>query len=300
MIEPLTVLTNQTLDWSLIFGLLCAGILICGFYLWKSATPQLVEFDVETADSISLSRNNISFYKKTIWVGLAAVPSGLLVSVTAFITTDVVSAPFMWILPLALFLLTFVITFQKKPIIPHKRALQILAIVVAPLSIVLFIGTGNLVMTGLHLFVFFVSALVCHAELVKRRPGAENLTQFYLWMSFGGVLGGMATSLIAPNLFSNILEYPIFLVLVFFCRPGFWKQFAMLGKGKYWIFIPSAFIIPMSIIAPGLISTLASSPIFALVIIVTIISQYKFAALQTALIVFGISVLFAGGLIIVR
>lgn len=295
LIEPITTLSSQTFGWSVIFILLCAGVAICGFFLWQTTLTQTNAVGVEKTNAPNNTLKRISIGEKATWVALAAVPSGLLVSVTAFITTDLVSAPFLWIIPLALFLLTFVITFQKSPIIPHKRALQGLTFVVAPIAIVLFIGTGNLVMASLHLLVFFVCALVCHGELVKRRPPAEYLTHFYLWMSFGGVLGGLVASLVAPLIFSNVWEYPIFLALVFFCQPKFWRFYSTMSLRKIALFAPVAIVFGLAAISPDLISSAASSPVFVIGLLIAIISTFRFIPQQTALVVFGISIVVVGG-----
>ncbi len=134
------------------------------------------------------------------------------------ITTDVAAAPFLWVAPLALFLLTFVLTFQRVRSIRHRTVLTLHSAITAPMIVLLFIGWNHISMVAMHLAVFFVSAMVCHGELVARRPKARHLTEFYLYMSVGGVLGGLFASLIAPQIFNQVLEYPILLVLVFFCR----------------------------------------------------------------------------------
>ena len=155
-------------------------------------------------------------------MALAAVPSGLLVAVTAHISIDVAAVPLLWVLPLALYLLTFIIVFARRPIIPHW-----LAVDVQPLFIIGFIGVvvfepfKTIVgLIAVHLAVFFVCALVCHGELARRRPAARYLTGFYLWMSAGGMIGGIAAALMAPFAFNWVAEYPILIALAVLCRPG--------------------------------------------------------------------------------
>src|SRR6185295_12148409 len=125
--------------------------------------------------------------------------------VTAHIATDVASAPFLWIMPLALYLLTFVLTFTEKPLLPTKFFLAAQPITTALLALFL-LWTGktswSLSLAG-HLLAFFVAAMVCQGELYRRRPDANALTQFYLWMSLGGVLGGAFAALLAPQIFST-------------------------------------------------------------------------------------------------
>ena len=156
------------------------------------------------------------------WVALAAVPSGLLVAVTAHISTDVAAVPLLWVLPLALYLLTFVIVFARRPIIPHWLVVAVQPVFVIGLVAVLIFDPLKTILglVAVHLVVFFVNALMCHGELARTRPAPRYLTGFYLWMATGGVVGGIAAGLIAPYVFDWVAEYPILLALALLCRPG--------------------------------------------------------------------------------
>jgi hypothetical protein len=156
------------------------------------------------------------------WVALAAVPAGLLVAVTAHLSTDVGAAPLLWVLPLALYLLTFVVAFSRRPIIPHRLVVALQPpFVVALVAVIIFGLISNILwLLALHLAVFFVNALMCHGELARTRPPPRYLTAFYLWISAGGVIGGIATALIAPHVFNSVAEYPILIALAVLCRPG--------------------------------------------------------------------------------
>jgi len=217
VVEPLLPLTIQASAWAWGFALLLAGIAGCaGLAIGAGRT------DIPAAQN-TLAAEPISNAQRLAWVGLAFVPSGLLVAVTAHISTDVAAAPLLWVVPLALFLLTFVIVFQRRPVLPHRWMLNLqLLLAFGLLMVSLFqpaIGWGS--MLALHLGLFFATAMVAHGELVKRRPDAARLTEFYLWMSFGGVLGGLFSGLLAPVLFNSILEYPMLLIAGLLCRPGF-------------------------------------------------------------------------------
>ena len=156
------------------------------------------------------------------WIGLALVPSALLTAFTTHVTTDVASAPLLWVLPLSLYLLTFVLVFRDKPLIPRTALLYLHLVAVAIALLALsqtkhetwFLGAA----TGVA--VFFTSAMVAHRTLYEARPAARYLTEFYLWMSFGGALGGLSAALIAPRIFSEVFEYPLLLALSMACRPG--------------------------------------------------------------------------------
>ena len=129
------------------------------------------------------------------WVFLAAVPSGLLVAVTAHISTDVAAVPLLWVVPLALYLLTFVIVFSRQPIIPHWLVVEIQPVfMIGLVAAIVFEPVLRFNIVGLmaiHIGVFFVLTLMCHGELARRRPPARYLTSFYMWMSFGGMVGGI-------------------------------------------------------------------------------------------------------------
>jgi hypothetical protein len=214
-IEPFVRLGDQAWFWSVGFGLLIALVAACGALLWRSQT--LAPDTARERETSAPPR----WRDAAIWAALAAVPSGLLVAVTAHISTDVAAVPLLWVLPLALYLLTFVIVFARRPLIPHwlvvaVQPLGIIALVVA----IIFDPLKSIVgLVALHVSVFFINALMCHGELARRRPPAQYLTSFYLWMSAGGVIGGIAAGLIAPHVFNWVAEYPILIALAVLCRP---------------------------------------------------------------------------------
>ncbi|MBX9873450.1 MAG: hypothetical protein K2X84_01245, partial [Beijerinckiaceae bacterium] len=217
LVEPVLTLSLQSHAWSWGFGLLlaaiaaCAGLAIGGGENGVAATRELA------APAAVTGRQKLG------WVALAFVPSGLLVAVTAHLSTDVASVPLLWVVPLALFLLTFVIVFQRRPVLRHGWMLTAQLVFVAALTLkMLFqpgIGWGGEL--ALHLGLFFTTAMVAHGELARRRPDAANLTGFYLWMSLGGVLGGLFCGLLAPLLFNSVVEYPILIIAGVLCRPAF-------------------------------------------------------------------------------
>ena len=154
------------------------------------------------------------------WAVCAAVPSSLLLGVTTYITTDVASMPLLWVLPLALYLLTFVFVFARRQFFSARLLSRALPIGALALAYQMCAGLSEpawLVM-GLHLVVFFIAAMVCHARLAADRPEPEHLTEFYLWMSLGGVLGGLFNTLLAPVLFNSVVEYPLALVAACWLR----------------------------------------------------------------------------------
>ena len=150
------------------------------------------------------------------WIALAFVPSSLMLGVTFYMTTDIASIPLFWVIPLSLYLLTFIIAFMRTP--PWMRVvLGNMAPVVTLLLLFVIITKQSLdspfLLISLHLLAFFLMALMCHSELAHDRPPSEFLTNFFLWISVGGVLGGIFNALIAPILFPYAYEYPIALCL---------------------------------------------------------------------------------------
>ena len=125
---------------------------------------------------------------------LAAIPSALVIAVTAYISTDLAAAPFLWVVPLALYLLTFVAVFRERPWIEHAIVQRLLPYAVAPLAISAFAGDTVFwfVIISLNLLVFVLIALCCHGEAYHTRPHRGRLTEFYLWISFGGALGAFS------------------------------------------------------------------------------------------------------------
>ena len=212
-IEPTLGVAAQSRLWSGGFLALALAVLALGLLAARLA-PAAV-------DRAPTPTRPIAGARRARWVFLAFVPSALLVALTAHVSTDVAAAPFLWVLPLSLFLLTFVIVFQRRPLVPHATALAaqplLLAAVVAVTALPILPLPARI---GIELLAFFVAALVAHGELAADRPEPENLTAFYLWMSLGGVLGGIFAGLLAPQIFSTIAEYPILLVATVATRPG--------------------------------------------------------------------------------
>jgi hypothetical protein len=163
------------------------------------------------------------------WIGLALVPAALLTAFTTHVTTDIASAPLLWVLPLSLYLLTFVLVFRERPLVPRPLLLaaHLIALAVALLAISQTKHETWFLAAATGVAVFFTSAMVAHRTLYEARPAARYLTEFYLWMSFGGALGGLAAALVAPRIFSEVFEYPLLLALSMACRPGVFAPAAL-------------------------------------------------------------------------
>ena len=156
-----------------------------------------------------------SMPRKLKWIALAFVPSSLMLGVTFHMTTDIASIPLLWVGPLALYLLTFIIAFGRVPdwfrvVIGNLAPVMILLLVFVMISGV---NPGVGITLLLHMLTFFATALMCHYELARDRPSPTYLTEFFLLMSVGGVLGGVFNSLLAPLVFRHAFEYPIVLII---------------------------------------------------------------------------------------
>jgi hypothetical protein len=214
VLEPLSTLSQQTRSWAVLFIALIVLIGWCGWLMLRAPRTE--------AATVAASSAPPGWRDAARWIVLAAVPSALLISVTAHISTDIAAAPFMWVIPLALYLLTFVIVFSNRPILPHNWMVAVEPVFIVALAalIVLDIRQYVLGLLALNVVAFFVITMVCHGELSRSRPPAQYLTAFYMWMSAGGVIGGIFAGLIAPNVFSWVLEYPLLVVFAILCRPG--------------------------------------------------------------------------------
>jgi hypothetical protein len=244
LLEPIFTLRTQNLLWTFGYGLLILLIGSCGFLLLRSPANAVIEAGAEAADAPAPT-----WPLRLRWIFLAAVPSGLLIAVTAHISTDVAAAPLLWVLPLSLYLLTWVLVFQSRPLLPHKWMLMLQPAAIAGVIVLLAVGgEQNLLLTlGGHQVCFFIIAMACHGELARTRPASRYLTGFYVALSFGGMIGGLFAGLIAPYTFSWIAEYPILLALAVLCRPPAGDMPPRWGRW-YW---PLLAIVAIALIAPS-------------------------------------------------
>lgn len=148
------------------------------------------------------------------WIVYALVPSSLMLSATAYVSSEIATVPLLWVLPLAIYLGTFILAFARRPVISHALARRLLPIALVPAIMVIATGATSpvVLLIAAHFFALFVVALVCHGELAATRPAEEHLTEFYFWVSLGGVIGGVCNALLAPLLFKGILEYHLGLI----------------------------------------------------------------------------------------
>jgi hypothetical protein len=213
VIEPLATLPEQASLWqySYFFLILCVGA--CGILATKGRkNTQPHSHHIDRTASTRLTKGQIVY-----WLILAFLPSSLMLGVTTYLTTDIASVPLLWILPLSIYIGTFVLVFARKPIFSTNLSTTLFEIGLIAFCMYMIFASAQmmspLIVMALHLCVFFCAALFCHTALATSRPSPEHLTAFYLTMSAGGALGGILNAIVAPQLFIVPLEYPLILVL---------------------------------------------------------------------------------------
>jgi len=216
LIEPWLPLAAQSRLWNWSYLVLAVLIAACGsaFLSARMALPAL-----DATEASALSRPSIGWRERARWIALAAIPSSLLLGVTTEITTDIAAAPLLWVVPLSLYLLTFVIVFARRPWLRHQWLMPAFPYALAFVAVSPVLSLSAAITLPAHLGLFFLAAMICHGELARRRPEPRSLTDFYLCMSIGGVIGGCFCAILAPAIFSGVYEYPIALALTCLMLP---------------------------------------------------------------------------------
>jgi SAM-dependent methyltransferase len=203
IVEPTMSLAQQSLLWTALYAFLVLLVAACALTVPAGA----IEAAPEETSPAPTTRQMLH------WVALAAVPSGLMLSTTTHLTTDIVAIPLLWVVPLGLYLLSFVIAFAA-----NRRAADIVTLL-AP--IVILVAGGLAFSSGgrspffsatLGLLLLLVIAVALHSEMFRLRPAVGHLTRFYLAMSFGGMLGGLFCAIVAPLLFDWAYEHPLLIL----------------------------------------------------------------------------------------
>ena len=209
LIEPMMNITQQSNSWMYGYFVLIILTSGCAALTWKNAknTTIVKSQNKEKDDKVTTAQ-------RLKWIALSAIPSSLMLGVTTYITTDIASVPLLWILPFALYVSTFIIVFARKQLFTEKQVMTMSGLAIA-LLIVQMISLKDVVnyypflLVAVHMVVFFTITLACHFNLAQAKPQASHLTEFYFFMSLGGVLGGIFNALLAPNFFLIPVEYAI-------------------------------------------------------------------------------------------
>jgi hypothetical protein len=207
-LEPLLTLRGQSHAWAIGYGVAALLVLACAVALGLRPANR-VEAPVAR-------RRKIGRRDRARWLVLAAVPSSLMLGTTTYLTRDLTPVPLLWVIPLALYLATFILVFA--PGVRAERLARVGRLALPPVAILLVytlaIGSQKPLglLLALHLIGLTVAALMCHARLAADRPPPSGLTEFYLWVAAGGVLGGVFNAIVAPALLPTLIEYPAAIV----------------------------------------------------------------------------------------
>ena len=215
LLEPRLTLAQQSRVWTVAYVVFAILTALCVLRLLAtSAGP--------TAATPRFRVVSLTWRRRLRWIGMAALPSSLMLGTTSYITTDIGSFPLLWVLPLAAYLVSFILAFARRQLVSLtvvSRAIVVTATLVAA-SLLHLAVLPIWALVAVHTLNLFLVALLVHRLLAMERPPAEYLTEYYLLLSVGGVCGGIFNALIAPVVFSTILEYPIVIVVALALRPG--------------------------------------------------------------------------------
>ena len=224
VLESRLALDEQTDLWTLGYGAFLAFVVACAVAVWRKAPTRGAVSSpagapVTEPDAVA----ELTVGRRVRWVALAFVPSSLMLGVTTYLTTDIASVPLLWIIPLSIYLLSFILVFSPTLARSRTPLVRVLPLLLLALTVVVVLkATGpTWLMIPLHLGAFLAVAVVLHGELARDRPAPRHLTQFYLWIAIGGVLGGLFNALIAPVLFDSVAEYPIVIALAAMLMPSY-------------------------------------------------------------------------------
>jgi SAM-dependent methyltransferase len=225
LLEPHLTLSQQSRAWAFAYFALAVLVAACAFAALRAVAVE-GEGAAEGEAARAGESESLSAWRRVPWVLLAFVPSSLVLGVTTYITTDLVAVPLLWVIPLSLYLLSFVVVFAQRRAVGRGLAARVLPGAAVMLALVYLSGAAQPAwfLILFHLLFLFAAALVCHGQLADDRPGPAHLAEFYLWMAVGGVLGGLFNALLAPLLFNSVVEYPLVIVLAGYLRPAFRRE----------------------------------------------------------------------------
>jgi spermidine synthase len=254
LLEPNLSIPDQSRVWSQGYIGLLVLTVACSFAVWRSLTRESrrsVLSNTAGADDVTMGR-------RMRWLAWSFAPSSLLLGVTSYLTTDIASVPLFWILPLALYLLSFVFAFQRSSWAAHPFVVRRQGFLLLAAAITVFAKATNpaWILLPLHLVAFFVTALVCHGQLANDRPDPKYLTEYFLLISCGGVLGGVFNALLAPVLFNDVVEYPLAMVVAALMRP--YLVFTQSGRRR-WLDLVLPLLVGVSV--AGLVYLLRTSTV---------------------------------------
>ncbi|MBC6444769.1 MAG: fused MFS/spermidine synthase [Alphaproteobacteria bacterium GM202ARS2] len=278
LIEPELGLQQQSQWW--MNGFIVLTLMVVAFAVLTRQSASVGGASQQAKDTPQKDKSDtpLTWENRLWWCLYAFIPSSLLLGSTLHVTTDITAIPLLWVVPLILYLLTFIICFAKKPILSETVIHHLHAGVITVYALLAFVGQtrANVLFSFLLVMaVLLTSALLCHQKLVAARPHTRHLGQFYVWLAVGGALGGVFNVLIAPLLFDSVVEYPLMIIAACLLRPQrlfIWhnksapNQDELLWRAKIFDYIvPTAFLllafwlISSETLLKGLVSTFADT-----------------------------------------
>ena len=234
LMEPNMGTREQAFAWS---GIYVFFMVLCAVVAWMTLREDRSAIAAVGPDSEEIGAPAWSL--RVLWAALAACASALLLGITNHLSENVAPIPFLWVLPLSIYLLSFIICFESEHGYRRRVFLPLLAVSLGAAAFALFYDQGNLnIKRAIPVFAatLFVCCMVCHGELARLKPHPRHLTSFYLMVSLGGVIGGLFVAIAAPHLFDTYAELPITLAacpalvaIVLWFWPGEWSHKALLA-----------------------------------------------------------------------
>ncbi len=209
LVEPIWAVDAQARGWSMGYALFVASCLATSLYAWRRVSVSANSTEAATLELAPAP----SWAERLLWIGLSATPSILLLSLTRHLTQDVAPIPFLWVLPLSIYLLSFILCFDAPRYYVRPLFLTLAVLSFVALDFSLDDGTDVQWLVPLISISLFAFCMVCHGELVRRKPPPRHLTLFYLMLSIGGAVGGVLVGLVAPAVFNAYYELPLGLFL---------------------------------------------------------------------------------------
>lgn len=221
LFEPSFGVHLQTIYWRAVYGVLAALFIASGIVTFRNLDLEK-PLPANEGTSPTPAIDRISTGCRLSWIFLAFVPSSMMLGLTSHVTTDITPIAMFWIVPLAIYLLSFVLVFSRyRHLIGDKGLAAIIILCTSALILMKFAGfvktaDAAMISIALHTTLFFAAAWLLHGYLSSTRPRAAHLTEFYLWLSIGGMLGGMFNAVVAPVLFNQVYEYYAIILPVYF------------------------------------------------------------------------------------
>ena len=233
-LEPFLSGSDQARLWAFGYAGFVGLALLCVLTALSSTRLRPAGFTSPLRES-SRDERAVTSRDRLFWVACAAVPSALLLGVTQYLTSQIAPFSLLWVLPLAVYLGTFIAAFARRRVMNVSWASRVLPIVtvVMAVALALRIVRPAWAITALHLAVLASAGLLCHRRLAERRPPTTHLTEYYLLITTGGALGGAFSALLAPYLFDFLAEYPIAVVLACLFRVPFSADERRVGVSRF-------------------------------------------------------------------